>query len=192
MAELNRSRHDDDPVTIGRTTAVVLGDSYAQGLGLPDPRAQSWPALVGKDRDWTTYVNAVGATGFVNGGFCGNEQFAARLEAVLGRQPQIVVVQGGLNDSYLDATTVGAAAGALLDRLGEVPTVIVVGPTVPSAGRAQPIGQLDAALRIVTAAHHRRYVSALSWAFSYQSDHIHPTVDGHRDYAAQLEAVLKG
>lgn len=190
--DLNRRRHDQDPVTRGSSTMAVLGDSFAQGVGLADPRAQSWPTLAGRALNRTTIVNAVGSTGFANPGFCGGQDYSTRIRQVLATRPTTVVVQGGLNDSTLGEQRLRGGALATLKGLRGVPTVLVVGPTASPATDRAKVERVDAILRDVAEAERRPYLSALDWQLPYVSDGLHPTLEGQREYAERIVESLTG
>lgn len=177
----NTARDDGRPVVSGGPTAVILGDSYAQGQHLDRPREQAWSTLIGAQEGWTTYVNAVGGTGFVGEGPCGAQRFSSRVAAVLARNPQVVVVEGGLNDTAFTPDEVESSAGDLLRALATVPHIVVVGPTAPPA--RPDTAAIDNALRDATTAAGRTYVSAEAWTLPYLPDNLHLTVDGHRAFA---------
>lgn len=184
----NVQRHDDSPVVTGGPVAVVLGDSYAQGAGLDDPRA-SWPTPLGQAHGWTTYVNAVGGTGFSNGGYCGGQDYRSRTAAVLAHRPDVVIVQGGLNDTDAGAWDERAAVAGVLADLVAVPQVIVVGPVAaPSRPDADVV---DEQMRAVTEQAGRRYVSALGWPVPFSSDQLHMTPAGHPQFAQLVAAALR-
>jgi lysophospholipase L1-like esterase len=188
--QVNALRGDARPVSTGRATAVVLGDSYAQGIpGDTDPRSVTWPAPLGRRLGWTTYVNAMGATGFVNPGFCGGQQYATRVAAVLALHPAVVVVEGGLNDSRF-ASKVPAAADDLLRALAAVPTVYVLGPTAAPALDLASLQTVDAELASAARAAHRRYISAIKWKLPFISDGVHLTVAGQQQFAALIADVI--
>lgn len=186
----NAARDDRRPVTSGGPTAAVLGDSYAQGQHLDRPREQAWSTLLGQAEGWTTRVDAIGMTGFINGGYCGGQTFASRLPAVLASRPQVLVVEGGLNDYEADPADVRQAAAELLAAARAVPTVIVVGP--PSApARGDTPAAVDAALGEATAAAGRQYVSTLTAGLPYLPDRLHLTPEGHQIFADLVASAVR-
>ncbi|GLZ51769.1 hypothetical protein Acsp07_13860 [Actinomycetospora sp. NBRC 106378] len=191
VTRLTTARRDDTvPVSTGGPTAVVLGDSLAEGSTLPDPKAEAFPAAVGRAWGTTTWVDAIDGTGFVNPGYCGNQTYADRVGAVLARAPRLVVVEGGLNDRLRPPAEVGAAITDLLGRLRGVPAVVVIGPVVPPVASPDDVARLDGVLRAATAAAERTYVPALDWRIPWGPDGAHPTVEGHRRYAELLLTAL--
>ena len=106
------ARQMTGPITFGDTRVDVLGDSYWVGTTLPNPQRQAWDVLLAKREHWNLKVRGVGRTGFVNGGYCGNQSFSTRVAEVLADHPQLVIIEGGLNDAGQPG--IGAAAQALL------------------------------------------------------------------------------
>lgn len=186
---LNAGRHDDVPVATGERSVVVIGDSYGQGSGLDDPREQSWSTLAGRQAGWTTHVDAVGSTGFTNEGYCGGQEFAARVDAALAQTPDLVIVQGGLNDDTADSAALSRQAGDLLRRLNAVPAVAVIGP--PDVPARQHEAATDAVLREATKAAGRRYISMLDVPMSLLPDQLHMTPEGHEQFAALVVAAAQ-
>lgn len=167
----------------------MIGDSYSQGSGLDDPREQDWSTLAGRMAGWTTHVAAVGLTGFVNGGYCGGQEFVTRVDAALSWRPDLVIVQGGLNDDTADSATLSRQAVDLLRRLDAVPAVAVVGP--PDVPKRQHEAATDAVLRHAAEAAGRRYVSMLHVRFPLLADQLHMSPEGHRQFAAQVVAAVQ-
>lgn len=114
------------PITVGTPTVVVLGDSYASGFALAEPR-QAWPTQLGRVKRWEVFVDGVAGTGLTNGGFCA-QPYASRVGQVLLHHPQRVLVEVRLNDTGASSAALQRAADALLGRLSAVAQVDVVGP----------------------------------------------------------------
>lgn len=182
VTSLNSERNDStQPVTTGGPVAVVLGDSYAQGQYLDVPRQKAWSTLVGKERGWTTFVDAVGGTGFSAPGPCGGQSFPERVAEVLAHEPQLVVIEGGLNELGQSPTVERHAVQTTLEALARVPRVIVVGPP-RTPGKGDPAAT-DALLRDETVKAGREYVSTITLAFPLLDDDVHLTEEGHREFA---------
>ncbi|MDX6284470.1 MAG: hypothetical protein QOH03_5541, partial [Kribbellaceae bacterium] len=107
--------HGSKPVTNGSPTAVVLGDSYTAGQGLTD-RTQAWSTVLGRLEGWRTYAEAVSGTGLTNNGPCTKADYGSRLPQALAHHPQILVVQGGLNDTHAPPGADTDALTRLIDR----------------------------------------------------------------------------
>lgn len=181
-------------VSTGAERVLVVGDSWSAGQGLAaSPKAaidHSWAAEIGRARGWTVLDDAIPYTGFVNGGFCGKQQFAARAAADLAAHPSMVLIEGGINDTDASNSEVTAAAASLLARFASVKTVVVIGPgdapARPAADRSRVARLLEAA-----AGHAGRpFVDASRWKLSYQPDQLHPTQAGQDTFAARVASEL--
>ncbi|MGH8862009.1 MAG: GDSL-type esterase/lipase family protein [Jatrophihabitantaceae bacterium] len=192
---LNASRGDPRPLTTGAPTVAVLGDGLAQGAGLPAPRSQAWPALLGLREEWTTEVNADERSGFINGGFCGKERFARRAAAVAALHPDVVIVEGGTSDVGTTSpqshkTNIEDSEQAALRQLRSIKTVVVVGPVATGGKPSSDAQALDAALADRTTKDQRIYVSALSWPVQFQPNGMDLTPSSDAIFAADLRAAL--
>ncbi|MCS6578270.1 SGNH/GDSL hydrolase family protein [Curtobacterium poinsettiae] len=172
----------------GPRTTAILGDSYSAGDDLTD-RADGWvygyAALTGE----RVLVNSVGYTGYVAGGYCGDDQFITRADAVADASPDRVIVQGGLNDVGSNLDEVSRAASQLVDEFEDTTEVILIGP--PHAPqRAAGEKAVDGVLREVAADAHVKYVSAYSWDLEYNDEGLHLTERGHAEFAENVTAAL--
>jgi acyl-CoA thioesterase-1 len=171
----------------GIRSLAVIGDSYATGEGLAD-RTKGWAYLLGQGTDWKVSINGFGGSGFVNAGPCGGQVYADRVNKVLSLKPQVLIIEGGLNDVNSPASDVKAGASLVLGRVREVPTVIVVGPTNPPSGK--DYSAVEQALSEAAQANGRQYVSAHDLAVGFLPDKLHMTEAGHQTFAAKVKAAL--
>lgn len=168
-----------DRVTGQGRTVVVVGDSWSVGLGLARP-VESWPAQL---------AGRVHVAGFSGSGFsaaasdCGRRfAFDRRARRTLAADPDLVVVQGGLNDFNQDDAQVRAGFARLMHVLGagHAPyDVVVVGPAQAPA-RAPWVPHLDRLLAALAAEHGVGYVSTRDLQLPYRDDSLHLTRAGHR------------
>jgi lysophospholipase L1-like esterase len=171
-------------------TAVFLGDSYTQGVGLTNI-GDDYAYVAATALRWRPVLNAAGGTGYVNGGPCHGQQFSARVPQVVPARPVFLVVQGGLNDYRFSRTKIADAARQLYAQLRrQLPStrVVVVGPhPVPKVHNVSPV--IDA-LQQAAAGAHVAYIDTSSWPLSFEKDGIHLTVVGHQTFGRKLaEAV---
>lgn len=179
------ARQMTGPSTFGSKRIDVLGDSYSVGTTLSDPQHQAWDILLARSEDWNLMVRGIGRTGFVNGGYCGNQSFVTRVGQVLADDPQIVIVEGGLNDAGQPG--IGAAAGAVLAMIPASICVVVIGPT-DAPGRSGTDKQtIDRELAAVAG---ERYISPLGWPLQFGADGIHMTAEGNRVLADHLATAF--
>ncbi|MDY7540912.1 SGNH/GDSL hydrolase family protein [Cryobacterium sp. 5B3] len=177
-------------VSKGTKRVVVFGDSWVAGQGLDDPSNDGWPAKVGTQLGWGTWIDAVKMTGFINGGFCADQPFKTRVRDVMAVDPEIVVVAGGINDADHSGMDIKRAALALLADLVGVKQVVVVGvPAVPSKSAAQ-IATIDGALSEAATSAGRPFISTSDWALPYESDGLHLTGSGYTQYAELMKLAI--
>jgi len=193
---------------------VVLGDSYAEGLLC---FAQRLADLMG----WEVWSSGVGGTGYLNPGPTGRVKFRDRVQSdVINRNPDIVIIAGGLNDSSYLPASVQAEAQALYDTVStNLPStkLVVVGPWFPSGQPPQSILDVRDALQAAALSRHLDFVDPLratnaqqfnaGWitgsgnianptgdgnADNYISeDGTHPTDLGHQYLATKLAVPLR-
>lgn len=187
---LNQQLAADGPtvtVSEGEPKVFILGDSYSTGEVLPDP-TQNWAHELGEAQGWETVVDAIGGTGFMTGGYCGDDLFSTRVDHVLAESPETLIVQGGLNDSNSDPEHVEFAARTLLQEFESVPNVVVVGPTL--APRKDNLDEIDAAMASAAEDAGAHYVSALDWELEFSDDRLHLTEAGHQQFAEKVAESL--
>src|SRR5512139_2255436 len=87
---LERSQAGRRALAARRPGPVVafLGDSYTQGLFLPDP-LDAFPYLLADRLDIAPVVDGRGGSGFVSDGACPGTVFADRLERVMAAHPDV-------------------------------------------------------------------------------------------------------
>lgn len=174
-------------VTTGTKTVAVIGDSYSSGYAIPS-LAQSWEHALGTAKGWTMDVAAVPTSGLINPGVCGDYRFSGRVAAVKAANPDLLIVQDGLNDLDYPAGDVERAAVDLLSQFKGVKQVVVVGPdTVPGKNH---LSDVDQALKGAAAQTGAKYVSTLDWRLDLGKDGGHLSETGHQQYAALLGQSL--
>lgn len=174
--------------TEGTRSVAVLGDSYTAGDGLKD-KTRNWVHALGTEQGWSVEFDGIGMTGYLNGGYCGEDQFRERLaDLVREVKPRLLLVQGGLNDIEFRVEEVETAAYNLLTSIPAGPEVLAIGP-VDAPGRDGE-QEVDAALSTAAKAAGIEYVSALEWDLEFLADRVHLTESGHARYAANVASAL--
>lgn len=163
---------------------VVIGDSYAVGLGLRDP-ATSWPSrLPGR-----VHVHGFSGSGFsAHASPCGPVSYADRAPRAVAAGADLVVVEGGLNDVDQPAGAIAAGFRTLVREL-RGHRVLVVGPP-PAPTRADGAARVDALLREECGRAGVPYLSMIDARFGYLDDRLHLTAAGHRQFGARVAAAL--
>jgi acyl-CoA thioesterase-1 len=155
------------------------------GTGLADAY-DSWPsALPGR-----VVVDGFAGSGFTRAASrCPGVAFELRLERALATDPDLVVVQGGLNDFDVPVGEVAAAARSLVARLDGQPAVLVGPPSAPR--RAAGAARVDRVLREAAAEGGVTYVSTLAWDLEYLQDRLHLTRSSHRGFGAAVALTVR-
>lgn len=172
-------------VTGSGPTVAVIGDSWSVGLGLDDV-ARSWPGrLPGR-----VHVFGFSGSGFSAGaGACPGVSFSTRADEALATDPDLVVVQGGLNDHREpDAAVVDGVRRLLAALQGR--EVLLVGPArAPS--RAKGAERVDGLLAEVAADGGVDHLSTDGLSLDYLGDDLHLTVAGHRELGDAVAAAVR-
>lgn len=169
----------------GRERVAVIGDSYSVGLGLDRPR-DSWPSrLPGR-----VHVGGFSGSGFA-GHPCGDTSYGARAAGVVAPGTDLVVVEGGLNDTGYPDADIRAGFDRLMDELAalDVGDVLVVGPPLAPL-RGLPVEHVDALLAGLSAAHDVGYLSMLGADLPYLDDGLHLTAAGHVAFGDAVAAAV--
>lgn len=177
-------------VTTGAGERVaVIGDSWSVGFGLPE-----------LERSWPSRLDArVQVAGFSGSGFsataspCPGVSFADRAADAVVDGPELVVVQGGLNDFDQTPQSIEAGFSALVAGLAAYSPerVVVVGPhRAPS--RASGAERVDALLERLSAQAGLRYLRPLDLDLTYLPDRLHLTEAGHRAFGDWVAEQLRG
>jgi acyl-CoA thioesterase-1 len=174
-------------VTGSGERVVVVGDSWAAGLGLDHP-VQSWPSRL---------PGRVHVAGFAGSGFsekaspCGRVSFADRAPAALANGADLLVVEGGLNDFDRSRAEIKAGFVRVL-RAASAYDVVVVGPAL-APSRETRVPRVDRLLRHLSDKYDVPYVSTVDLELPYLPDQLHLTPAGHRAFgdavAGRIAAV---
>lgn len=164
---------------------VVIGDSWAAGLGLEDS-TDSWPSrLPGR-----IHVAGFSGSGFSAGASaCGKAvSFATRAPAALHGGADLVVVEGGLNDYDQPEAEIRDGFHRLM-RILAGQRVVVVGPASAPL-RASAVPRIDRLLADLAAEYDLPYLRTSAWTLPYLPDRLHLTAAGHRQFGDALRAAL--
>lgn len=180
-----------EPVTL-----ATIGGSITTGYAAQPPREKGWAALLAKSLGPKVKL--------VNAGVSGTDSAAGvqRLhKQVLDASPDLVIVEFGVNDQWLDPTVRGSSYEAILRTLltaRKAPAVVVLGLTQQGN---QPRDATDIQLKL--AAHYGlasldfgRWMQARvdagldRWAALYDEP-VHPNATGHQRIAQALGETLR-
>ncbi len=134
-------------------------------------------------------VDGFGGSGFTTEASpCRDVAFPLRVDWALATEPDLVVVQGGLNDFDVSASAVRRGAELTL-RLLEGSRVVVVGPAA-APRRAAGAARVDALLAEVTAAAGVPYIRTAEWELDYLPDRLHLTSEGHEVFGDAVQQAI--
>lgn len=177
-------------------TLATIGGSITTGYAAQPPRERGWAALLAKSLGPKVKL--------VNAGVSGTDSAAGvqRLQSqVLDASPDLVIVEFGVNDQWLDPAVRGSSYEAILRKLlsaGKPPAVVVLGLTQQGN---QARDAVDAQLKLaahygLTALDFGRWMQARAeagedrWATLYDEP-VHPNATGHQRIALSLAETLR-
>lgn len=158
-------------------TVLVVGDSWSGGWKLRD-LSRSWPSrLPGR-----VFVDGFPGSGYSAAASpCGPVSYGDRVAAAVQRSaPDLVVLQGGLNDYDRPAGEIREGFERVLAGLEEH-DVVVVGPAA-APSRAHAVPRVDRLLASLSARHGVAYVRTTDLELPYLPDRLHLTRRGHQEF----------
>ena len=163
---------------------LVIGDSWSVGLGQDDLR-RSWASELPGE----VHVRGFSGSGFSAGASgCGRVSFDDRAPTALGVRPQLVVVEGGLNDYDQPGAAIDRGFRALMaDLAGQ--RVVVVGPANAPA-RSGAVPRVDTQLEVLSGLYGVPYVQTSDLDLDYLADRLHLTEGGHREFGEAVAARI--
>lgn len=181
-----------------RPAFAFIGDSYAYGERASSS-TRSYPRLVCAAHNALCDVNAQVGTGYVNKStIAGRQAFADRIQylAQNGRAPDLIVVQGGLNDSGKADEVRAAASKTFAAIKAAFPTskVIVVGPVITPGARAADTVRVRDAIRAATRTAGSTFLDPMAerWVTDpalFDADRVSLNDRGHKIFA---DRILEG
>lgn len=194
----------DASATPGSGPLVAFyGDSYTLGTGASDSSLR-WSTIISDSRGWREFNPSVNGLGFVNQRMSFGEDDLPEL--IIESRPDILFVTMGLNDNFSfdrRAELIRETITADLTRLRDgLPTtrIIVVEPFWYTAERPGSVETIIAWTQDAAAAVDADWIpgasrwldghyagSADSWM---ASDGLHPSDEGYRHIAEQMDAAL--
>jgi lysophospholipase L1-like esterase len=175
-----------------------VGDSWTYGTGATDRTGYAY--LTGRLLGWTHRVLGVNGSGYVRGG-AGDVQFDERIAAAVSGEPDVVVVQGSINERSTPADELAPAVAATLDRLvraaGPKADVVVLGASHVPGVPDQYVDRVNDTLRAETARLGLPFVDVAAEVWSDPSDPgiwadpYHVNDVGSQQIADRLAPVLE-
>jgi lysophospholipase L1-like esterase len=187
--------------SVGRTSIVVIGDSYTEGVeqgGLGDANwtSQLRSLLRSNDERVAMTVDGSGGSGYVSVGWR-NITFGQMADRTVDDSADIVIVFGSINDMFEGArgSDVAAAAAATYSTIRAAApdsTLVVIGPSPTGDDVPDELRQVSQSVARAAADAGATFVDPIAerWfsgdaAALISDDDLHPTDDGHA-YIAEL------
>jgi lysophospholipase L1-like esterase len=151
-----------------------VGDSWTDGAGATD--GVGYAHLTGRLLGWAHRVLGVGGSGYVVGG-TGDVPFDERIAPAVAGDPDVVVIQGSINEAGTPSPELAAAVADTLTRLvrvvGADTAVVVVGAShVPG----MPVPSVDQVNDVLRAEAARQGLLFVDVAAEVWSDPADPTI----------------
>ena len=190
-----RVPHDPAPAAAADPLIVCFGDSLTAGYGIDDP-ANAYPADLQRNliaEGFHYRVANLGVSGETT------KDGLARINRVIARHPEIVVLEFGGNDGLRGVPTEETQANltAMVRQLQAAGiTVALAGITLPPQYGPYYVGRFNAMYPALAAKFHTPLLPMLlvhvyDVPGSMQQDGVHPTAQGARQVAANVEQLIK-
>ncbi|GAB2737029.1 hypothetical protein GCM10027273_14780 [Nocardioides pakistanensis] len=174
---------------------VVLGDSFTAESDVSD--GPEWPQLLADSLDLQVAVDAVAETGYVSDADGDAEPFADRVDDVVGRGADVIVVAGGVDDlgAHPMQRITDAAEDVVTQLVEQAPDAQLVLVSPFSYGGPGPLTEeFTGNLREIADAQGIPYVDATGWLMPsddyFSGDRYHPADAGQREIATRMEQAL--
>ncbi len=198
-ADVERAAPSTPVIWDGTPSVTFLGDSWTEGEGATDLRGYAY--LAGDRLGWEYEVLGVGGSGYTRPG--GSTTFGQRVDPVVRTDPDVVVVQGSLNErrggrfDVLEATAL-AALSRLRAGLDPETQILVVGASYAPGTPHPTIDWINAAIGSAAEQAGLTFVdpAAENWTdptdATIWADPDHPNDAGHRVIADHVVELLRG
>jgi lysophospholipase L1-like esterase len=178
-------------------SVAFIGDSWTAGAGATAHRG--YAVLTAEQLGWRSTLLGVGGSGYLVRGH--GSVYSDRIERAVASDPDVIVVQGSLNER---ASKVAGLASAALDTLTRLQaaadpgtTIIVLGASYNPGTDPAVIDRINGAVSAAARTEGLRFVdvAAEDWTDpadpSVWADSIHPNDLGHQLIADHLETILE-
>ncbi|WP_176697181.1 SGNH/GDSL hydrolase family protein [Microbacterium sp. 3J1] len=183
-------------------TVLVFGDSWTYGSAATEPTL-GYAYVLADLLDGETIVNGVRGSGYLKPGLDG-PAFGERIAALdPGLAPDLVVMQGSINDREQGAAGYREAVDAAWDAMSaKYPdaTIVILGPAPHELPVGAGTARIDVDLGELAAARGWWYISPIADGWISTQNYLsvidvdlgrrHPSTDGHRYLAEKVAAAL--
>lgn len=193
-----------DPIELpDEPRVLIFGDSWVYGSAAVVPTL-GFAYRVGENLGWETVVDGVRASGYLRVGLDGGTYGERIADLDPGLDPDLIIVEGSINDrmfypdGYTDAVT---AAWDSLEALYPDAAIVILGPAPQVLPVEEPTAQIDADLAGLAAARGWWYISPIAEGWITESNYLdvidtgpigrdHPSTDGHAYLAERVADSL--
>ncbi|MDI6942523.1 SGNH/GDSL hydrolase family protein [Microbacterium barkeri] len=187
----------DDP------TVLVFGDSWTYGSAATTPTG-GYAYRFGELEGWETVVDGVRGSGYLKPGIDG-PAFGERIAALdPALDPDLVIVQGSINDRRQDLSRYAGAVNAAWDALAELypdAAIVILGPAPHILPVEDTTAELDRRLSALATDRGWPYISPVQDEWITAADYLrlidtsergarHPSDAGHAHLAERLVAAI--
>lgn len=186
----------------GDPTVLIFGDSWTYGSAATEPTL-GYAYVVADITGWTTIVDGVRGSGYLKPGLDGPD-FGTRIAALdPALDPDLVIIQGSINDRRLPAAGYRTAVDAAWDTLTAIypaAQIVVLGPAAQVLPVEDATARIDRDLAGAAAARGWWYISPIQESWITDDNYLtvidtgigndHPTTEGHRYLAERLAAAV--
>lgn len=182
---------------------LVIGDSWTYGQAAAAP-TDGYAHVLGREMGWDVTVDGVRGSGYLRPGLDGGS-FGERIAALdPAAVPDLVIVQGSINDRSRFPKGYRAAVTAAWDRLADTypgTPVIILGPAPQVLPVEKKTALIDDDLAELAGARGWTYISPIREEWITPADYLevidtgagkdHPSTAGHAYLAGRLAADLR-
>jgi lysophospholipase L1-like esterase len=183
------------PVT--HVTALFVGDSYTEGVGLATPRQERWSALVSSAQGWTEVNAGCSGSGYTRQGLLCGTTFEERIASLTNVEPDVVVIWGGVNDAGATSDHAATAASDTIAAYAQAfpgAQLIVLNAVYFASPEPEPVAAINATLPAAVREASGRWVDIGPLLAENPGligqDGLHPNAGGHKAIADALLAAL--
>ncbi|MFT3798540.1 SGNH/GDSL hydrolase family protein [Microbacterium sp.] len=183
-------------------TVLIFGDSWTYGSAASTP-ALGYAYVVAELAGWTTIVDGVRGSGYLKPGIDGPD-YGARIATLdPSLDPDLIVVQGSINDRRLSASGYRGAVDAAWDALAQKyprAQIVILGPAPQVLPVQKATARIDRDLAAAAAARGWWYISPVQENWITDENYAavidtglgrdHPSTAGHRYLAERLAAAI--
>ncbi|WP_314508268.1 SGNH/GDSL hydrolase family protein [uncultured Microbacterium sp.] len=181
---------------------LIFGDSWTYGSAAALPTL-GYAYVIGQRLGWQTTVDGVRGSGYLKPGLDGGS-YGDRITALdPALEPDLIIIEGSINDRRLPATGYRDAVTAAWDALAALypsASIVVLGPAPQVLPVEEATARIDADLSALAAARGWWYISPIGEGWITPENYAgvidtaigryHPSTAGHAYLASRLAEAL--